>query len=115
MPSTPNHRVDHVVDVDGMQPDRSPADGTKAPPEHRAEESKKMQIARSVDKARPDDDGGEARPHGVAHGELCLSLRRLINVGGSEWGALVSRLCTGDEHHLVRTMEWRAHASASLA
>src|ERR1700730_1131084 len=68
MPPTEHESFRHVADVDGMQPHRPPADGPELVAQHRPKEPEQMKIDRTVDEARPDDDGWKTIFPEVTHG-----------------------------------------------
>ena len=84
-----DERLGHVVDVDGMQPDRLTTDRPEPSPQYGPKERDQMEIARAVDKAGSRDDRREAFLARGGHRQLCIGLCRLVDVRRAQRRALV--------------------------
>src|SRR5262245_45754519 len=90
--SAKHERLDHVVDVDRVQPDLVAANGPEPVPEDGLEERKEVMVAWPIYQAGPGDDRWKATAPRLTDRPLGFGLRLLIDVGRADRRVLVSRL-----------------------
>src|SRR5215470_7190973 len=90
--SAAHERLDHVVDVDRVQPDLVAADGPEPVPEDGLEQRKKVIVAWPIYQAGPGDDRWKATAPRLTDRPLGFRLRLLIDVGRADRRVLVRRL-----------------------
>src|SRR5215471_1148438 len=90
--SAKHERLDHVVDVDRVQPDLVAANGPEPVPEDGPEERQEVMVAWPIYQAGPGDDRWKATAPRLTDRPLGFRFRLLIDVGRADRRVLVSRM-----------------------